>query len=322
MKKKSVIPFLVLFVTCLSFAVEIKTSVLMSPVEAFVGDEIILNCTFSSSVEIPLIQEEYIFNTTFLSDISNDSLSVTKAVLSKKDLNYQLQLQCIPWKSGPITIEAFSLSPYIENLSQPVVLKIPFFEIQSVIAKTGKNQMQKSKAPVVIPGTTWIVYGIVILAFLLVAGLIIVIVKLESVTGFFALISRRFSLSKMYRKLDKGLLHLEQNKDQITDMEFATNLVLLARTYLSLRFSPQFNKVTSVELFPFFDELTGNTTSDTAKYNIEQLSVLFVRCDFLRFAGDAANKAPLTSEEKETLIQKVRNICKYFEKEEEENETE
>jgi hypothetical protein len=320
--KKNSMKFFLLFLTCFSFAVEINTSVVMSPVEAFVGDEIILNCAFSSSVEIPIVQEEYIFNTTFLTDISNDSLSVTKAILSKKDLNYQLQLHCIPWKSGTITIESFSLSPYIETLPKPFIIKIPFFEIQSVIAKTGKNQIQKSKAPVLIPGTTWIVYGFVILAFLLLAGLIVVIVKLEAVTGFFTLISRRFSLSKMYRKLDKGLLHLEQNKEQITDTEFATNIVLLVRTYLAFRFSPQFTKITSMEIISFFDELTGNTTSDTAKDNIEQLSAVFVRCDFLRFAGEASYKAPLTSEEKSTLIEKVRNICKYFEKEEDNNETE
>ena len=132
---------------------------ILIPKKVYIGDTAELRCTFNSpdpflkqltssgTAELPLVsqsaepQEEYV--------IKNISLSPSGIDF------YQLTITFIPWKTGDL------LFPSMEIEGSDIVLEFQPIQIVSLIANesTNTSTIRDTAAPLLLPGTTYKLYG-------------------------------------------------------------------------------------------------------------------------------------------------------------------
>ena len=132
---------------------------ILIPKKVYIGDTAELRCTFNSpdpflkqltssgTAELPLVsqstepQEEYV--------IKNISLSPSGIDF------YQLTITFIPWKTGDL------LFPSMKIEGSDIVLEFQPIQIVSLIANenTNTSTIRDTAAPLLLPGTTYKLYG-------------------------------------------------------------------------------------------------------------------------------------------------------------------
>ena len=132
---------------------------ILIPKKVYIGDTAELRCTFNSpdpflkqltssgTAELPLVsqsiepQEEYV--------IKNSSLSPSGIDF------YQLTITFIPWKTGDL------LFPSMEIVGSDIVLEFQPIQIVSLITNenTNTSTIRDTAAPLLLPGTTYKLYG-------------------------------------------------------------------------------------------------------------------------------------------------------------------
>ena len=140
----------VLFFSCILVCFAESNGILV-PREVFVGD------SAEFSFETGVFSSDSESNTTISvppdeiplsSDATINSITVTR-----KPDSATVTIRFVPWVSGVIKLPSFSVASRI--VTPPPV------RIASIIEKTGKNSLEPPRSPLLIPGTTWLLYGII-----------------------------------------------------------------------------------------------------------------------------------------------------------------
>lgn len=280
-----------------------KTHQVLVPQNVYIGDSAELRVSFSSenahkllkdssSVELPL--------SNFVEDLQFQDYQIEKiTLLSNGQNNYNFVITFIPWKTGNINFPNYNLLP-----EENVILKFETVSISSLL-KDESVGLQEQAAPLLLPGTAYKVYGILILSILVLFVGIRLIVKRDSVSSYL----KRRKLLKKYKKNKKStiknLSKILKNKD-LSDVDFASNIQNAMRNYLEARFDFPFTKTVSSEIKEKY-LFAVESASEQKFCAIECIQKIFCQTDIIRYGQKSfgINKTSFLENEKETLVDQL-----------------
>ncbi len=281
--------------------------IVVLPKDVYVGDQMEIRYTFATSIDLSSnIQLPAQLTTPEMDDLTILSITLSEADSTGSN-GYVLSVQCIPWKSGIIDIP-----PLQEDLA--LEIDVPAISIQSILVHTGNQELRTLKGPILIPGTTWILW-LIVLAIIAVGGSILFLLRQLkkrglTITQFWYLI---FS-SPQYRRTMRTLRRLSKKNNTFDDQNFARTITHCIRSFLTEQFSFDFNAVSSSETVLIFDDLTGYTQDESVLSRIETLEQILVRMDYIRFSGDTTTSGTLMIEERTAIIKAIRETVRFLEK--------
>lgn len=288
---------------------------ILIPKKVYIGDTAELRCTFNSpdpflkqltssgTAELPLVsqstepQEEYV--------IKNISLSPSGIDF------YQLTITFIPWKTGDL------LFPSMEIEGSDIVLEFQPIQIVSLIANESTNTytIRDTAAPLLLPGTTYKLYGTlsVFVIFLLIC--IRIILKRKNILFY---INQKRLLKKYKKNKKQAIRNLYKIADEaeaakIDDQTAAENLQKSLRTYLEIRFDYPFTHTVASEIMQGWQTATGGLLSDTKTEAFGNIAASFIRTDFIRYSKNGK----FEENELINLIEKIISQIQILEQNEE-----
>lgn len=327
MKKSFFITFLFLFSLDFVFAQSYVSQVVL-PKKIYVGDVAEIRVSFSSGIDffadLPATQAERKLSLSNLGfDTDNDDFLLKDAILRRTELNYTLILFVMPWNTGEIKIPSINLTAGIyTDEKMPFVIPIEPFTVSSILTKGVESSMVPPVPPLLIPGTTYFLYGFIILFIVFLIFFFRLLFNWSKLVGKI----KNYKLKKTYiqnKKFTlKQLKKLEKKYSKISDKEFCTELVLIIRNYLKVRYGQSFDSIPTSKLMKEFNKLTADTMSDSAIENVEELISVFYRADYIRFAAGSIDSkrlpvqefsAELQDGEAKKLLNQIRKIINCFE---------
>lgn len=276
---------------------------ILIPKKVYIGDTAELRCTFNSpdpflkqltssgTAELPLVsqstepQEEYA--------IKNISLSPSGIDF------YQLTITFIPWKTGDL------LFPSMEIEGSDIVLEFQPIQIVSLITNenTNTSTIRDTAAPLLLPGTTYKLYGTLsgFVIFLIIC--IRIILKRKNILFY---INQKRLLKKYKKNKKQTIRNLYKIADEaeaakIDDQTAAENLQKNLRTYLEIRFDYPFTHTVASEIMQGWQTATGGLLSDTKTEAFGNIAASFIRTDFIRYSKNGKF-------EENELINLIENI--------------
>lgn len=288
---------------------------ILIPKKVYIGDTAELRCTFNSpdpflkqltssgTAELPLVsqstepQEEYVIKSISLSPSGIDF--------------YQLTITFIPWKTGDL------LFPSMEIEGSDIVLEFQPIQIVSLIANenTNTSTIRDTAAPLLLPGTTYKLYGTlsVFVIFLLIC--IRIILKRKNILFY---INQKRLLKKYKKNKKQTIRNLYKIADEaeaakIDDQTAAENLQKSLRTYLEIRFDYPFTHTVTSEIMQGWQTATGGLLSDTKTEAFGNIAASFIRTDFIRYSKNGK----FEENELINLIEKIISQIQILEQNEE-----
>ena len=288
---------------------------ILIPKKVYIGDTAELRCTFNSpdpflkqltssgTAELPLVsqsaepQEEYVIKSISLSPSGIDF--------------YQLTITFIPWKTGDL------LFPSMEIEGSDIVLEFQPIQIVSLIANenTNTSTIRDTAAPLLLPGTTYKLYGTlsVFVIFLLIC--IRIILKRKNILFY---INQKRLLKKYKKNKKQTIRNLYKIADEaeaakIDDQTAAENLQKSLRTYLEIRFDYPFTHTVASEIMQGWQTATGGLLSDTKTEAFGNIAASFIRTDFIRYSKNGK----FEENELINLIEKIISQIQILEQNEE-----
>ena len=327
MKKSFFITLLFLFSLDFVFAQSYVSQVVL-PKKIYVGDVAEIRVSFSSGIDffadLPATQVERKLNLSSLAiEVDNDDFLLKDAILRRTELNYTLILFVMSWNTGEIKIPSINLTAGIyTNEKMPFVIPIEPFTVSSILTKGVESSMVPPVPPLLIPGTTYFLYGFIILFIVFLIFFFRLLFNWSKLVGKI----KNYKLKKTYiqnKKFTlKQLKKLEKKYSKMSDKEFCTELVLIIRNYLKVRYGQSFDSIPTSKLMKEFNKLTADTMSDSAIENVEELISVFYRADYIRFAAGSIDSkrlpvqefsAELQEGEAKKLLNQIRKIINCFE---------
>lgn len=288
---------------------------ILIPKKVYIGDTAELRCTFNSpdpflkqltssgTAELPLVsqstepQEEYVIKSISLSPSGIDF--------------YQLTITFIPWKTGDL------LFPSMEIEGSDIVLEFQPIQIVSLITNENTNTytIRDTAAPLLLPGTTYKLYGTlsVFVIFLLIC--IRIILKRKNILFY---INQKRLLKKYKKNKKQTIRNLYKIADEaeaakIDDQTAAENLQKSLRTYLEIRFDYPFTHTVASEIMQGWQTATGGLLSDTKTEAFGNIAASFIRTDFIRYSKNGK----FEENELINLIEKIISQIQILEQNEE-----
>ena len=327
MKKSFFIALLFLFSLDFIFAQSYVSQVVL-PKKIYVGDVAEIRVSFSSGIDffadLPATQTERNLNLANLAiDVDNDDFLIKNAILRRMDLTYTLVLFVVPWKTGEIEIPTINLTAGIyTDEKMPFFIPVNSFTVSSILTKGVESSIVPPVPPLLIPGTTYFLYGFIILFIVFLIFFFKLLFNWSKLLGKI----KNYKLKKTYAKNKKltlkQLKKLEKKYLKISDKEFCTELVFIIRQYLNVRYGQSFDSIPTSRLMREFNKLTADTMSETAIENVEELISVFYRADYIRFAAGSIDSkrlpvqefsAELQDGEAKKLVNQIRKIINCFE---------
>ena len=253
-----------------------NTDVTLSPPLIFTGDIAELSYDYKTDAPVTECSE----NAEVLSTDEVSVLSASIVVRSQGNAftgsknRVTVTLQIIPWQSGTVNVKQIPQG-FFKSCPELEAIEIPSFTVQSILEQTGETELKPMKSPLVIPGTTYAVYGAVIFAVILFISLILFAFKFEKVKDFFSAIFYSRFHSKNYRLHLRQINKLRRTLEEGDDKFFAQQIQQILRSYLSGKYGEKFLAMTTKEIIE--DAELKETCVD--------VSELLNKTDAIRFAG-------------------------------------
>ena len=288
---------------------------ILIPKKVYIGDTAELRCTFNSpdpflkqltssgTAELPLVsqlaesQEEYV--------IKNISFSPSGIDF------YQLTITFIPWKTGDL------LFPSMEIEGSDIVLEFQPIQIVSLIANenTNTSTIRDTEAPLLLPGTTYKLYGTLSVFVIFLIICIRIILKRKNILFY---INQKRLLKKYKKNKKQTIRNLYKIADEaeaakIDDQTAAENLQKSLRTYLEIRFDYPFTHTVASEIMQGWQTATGGLLSDTKTEAFGNIAASFIRTDFIRYSKNGK----FEENELINLIEKIISQIQILEQNEE-----
>lgn len=304
-------------------------SQLVFPKRIFVGDTAELRYTFRSPIDFfsgtEAADELPISLAAFPFQIDSREFSVENAVLLHSGDFYIVVITFVPWMTGTIDFPPFDLLSvlYGEKASGvPLVINPQPFEVSSVLPDGEDTQLRASVPPLLIPGTSYIVYAILLFAVML------LVIAVKAAVSYPAIAAgvRNYLTVRKYEKSARYafrcLRRLEKRSGDFSDDEFCVLFKSILRRYLSVRFGCPFETVVSSHVCAVLENASGGFLEGIALEQAEVVERLFRRADYVRFARGSADSrrrpaeefsAALQSGERADFIDKARSVIRVFE---------
>lgn len=287
-----------------SLGLTVDSHQVLVPQNVYIGDTAELRVSFvsekaekllkgQSSVELPL--------SNFTEELNFQEYQIEKInLITSGPNNYTFVITFIPWKTGNIKFPQYALMSE-ENLE----LKFENVSISSLI-KDESVGLQGQNAPLLLPGTVYKIYGILVGVILVLLILIRLIVKRDSVA---ASIKKRKLIKKYKKNKKETLKNLGKllKKNEISDVDFAAEIQRLIRNYLEVRFEVPFTKTVSSEIKEKFNYVES-PISEQKKEAINIIEKIFLDTDIIRYAQNSQglNKTKFLENEKQEMVEIIK----------------
>lgn len=306
-----------------------KPEQLVIPKDAFVGDTVQLQLTFIEQIDLFALgnkaggnQNEKSFSETekIVLDSTIPQLksfteicTVKDFTLSRNGVSYVMLLVFVPWKTGVIKIPSFDLqdsilgSEYLEK--NPEVLQEDIFlisfeniRIESMAENLGEASLRLPGAPIVLPGTHYVLWTFICLLVLLMIFIAVFLVKFQKIVRKINLWRSEFLFIKNKILTKISLRYLL--KEKITDVEFCVQWQKIMRRYLKSRFEVDFSAVAAGRIMNSLNEIASENSSVEIEEALISLVQLFKRTDYIKFARGSIDSRLLPASEHETVLGK------------------
>ena len=297
---------------------------ILVPKKVYIGDTAELRCTFNNGSK--LLKDFTTNGTTELSLVSQsdftstDEYNIKSVTLSPAGVDfYQLTVTFIPWKTGTIQL------PPLEVEGTDITIDFQPVQIVSLISTEGTNAttLRDTAAPLLLPGTTYKLYGSITVLIIILIAAIRIIVKRESLL--FYINQKR--LLKKYKKNKKQTIKLlkqvvaatrttanADKTDTSTDQASAEKIQKILRQYLEVRFDYPFTKAVTSELMQAWQSATGGLLSDEKTEAFGDITAAFIRTDYIRYSSGGSFNEDELNELVESLIARIELLEKEGEK--------
>lgn len=316
----------------------------MVPRDVFIGDSGQIQYSFRSPIDFfsfasPSLINDEVLNLQLAPEdflVDTESCLVKQCSLIRNGINYNLCITIIPWITGEIKFKEFNLTKIcrikpnetqeeieakevVEQGSDfPVMLSS--ITILSLAEKLNEQNLRNPKSPLLMPGTNYIILGILIFLVVMLFVFCLVVVKFQQILRHIHILKASYSSMKnvyMTRNKFRKLM-----KSKVDDQTFAQRWQRIMRLYLRYRFNESFDSVTGKMITAKLDDITGGFLYEMVPEAFDELTSLFVRTDYIRFAygsiDSRTNKAGFGENERQELVERSKAIIDSFEKGEEE----
>lgn len=306
-----------------------STLQVMVPRDVFIGDSGQIQYSFRSPVDFFAFNENSQSSETMeinlqASDFLEDPSSclVSKTTLSRSGVNYNLCITIIPWKTGMIKFRKFNLEKICsrekENTSQDYDVELAPVIILSLAEKLGATTLRPPESPLLLPHTNYYLWFFIIFAVILFSLLCVAAIRLPDIIKKWKQLKVKFGFYKNALRTKRLINNLMRKK--IDDSEFALEWQKIIRSYLEYRFRASFASVTGKNIAAKIERITGGMLDESRETAVEELTALFVRTDYIRFAAGSIDSrlqpASFLEDEKKSSISATHKIIDAFEKEE------
>ena len=310
---------------------------ILLPQEVFVGDKAQLLYIFTSPVDffseektVPKPQSEKEESISLSKEIipSREQFTITSVELKRLGITYTLSVSFIPWKSGEIDFAPFNLYEALQaktnnakSKNTPVyIVDINPLTVSSIAEKKGSTSLRPPVAPLLLPGTTFLLWGFFAVLTIFIFALSFILIK-------FSLLKEIWHKGLEKKELIKNAkltkLKLKKLKNQnCPDSVFAKNLQSILRDYLQFKFGFSFASVTTQRMNGVIQEATGNVQDKEKEEAVFSIISLFSRTEYILFAENsidskqfpkAEHEAAFLSGEKEGTITTALNAIDILE---------
>ncbi len=262
--------------------IKIQSQQILVPKSVYIGDKAELQCSFnySSPVLTTLVQNGVaeLSLEHFTEELNYKDYEIKSVQLSQIGIDfYQLTVVFVPWKTGEIQFPTFAFKDFLVD-----------FEPVSIVSLTEQNSitsMQELTSLLLLPGTTYRLYGLLIFSIIAVILLIRGIIKRKEVMFFIKNLQLKIKYKKNVSVTRKKLLALTTSN--AGSKEIASEIQQIMRNYLEVRFSYPFTKTVTSDFMKGFYAVTAGLLSDKKEEAFENFVSCFIRTDFIRYSSQS-----------------------------------
>ena len=290
--------------------VSIQTQQILIPKKVYIADKAELRCTFTTDTAFvrETTQKNNVTNLSasfFIHPLDSQKYEINSLKLTNSGANtYTLTITFMPWQTGEFIFPDYDLSAALNNEIDQIYLSFNSITINSLAEENNINSLQESISPLLLPGTTYKIYGGIAVLIVLLIFLIRLIVKHKAVEFFFKNKLLQYKYNKNKKLTIKKLEEVRQNNTD-SDKILAASIQRIIREYLETRFGYPFTRTVTSELMNSFYASTQHLLSSVKEDAFIGIAETFIRTDYIRYSDNASFK----NDEKNDLINKLlRNI--------------
>lgn len=262
------------------------------PKAIYIGDKAELRASFTTGTQL---ETGLLSTQSFLQPLDLSLYDINEITLQKSAAdNYTLVINFTPWCTGQISFPDF-------QLQGAGTLHFEGVQIKSLVEQEGATDIRSFSSPLLLPGTTYKIYGGITLFVILLILIIRLIIKRRSVILWFknVKLKRRYARSRRYTV--RALKALAAKSE--VPAQTSTSLQKLMREYLELRLEYPFTKKLTSEMSLAFDHASCGLADEKRQEAFEDIISVFVRTDFIRFSD--AHKARFEEGELSAIIKRL-----------------
>lgn len=264
--------------------ISIQTQQILLPKQVYIGDTAELRCTFNfNSVELQSLTQNGIAELSqnnFLEPLNAIDYQIKNVTLAPTGVDYyQLTISFVPWKTGEIKFPSYNLEGFEVE-----------FEAVNIVSLSEQNSIttiQEASAPLLLPGTTYKLYGLLLVAVAFLILLIRILINHKKVAFYLNNLKLRIKYrknAKTAKKKLKALIVQNSNQDdKQNEKQISSEIQKIMRTYLEVRLAYPFTKVVTSDLMKGFTQATCGFASEEKELAFEDFVAAFIRTDYIRF---------------------------------------
>lgn len=275
--------------------IKIESKQILMPKQVYIGDKAELRVTFPLNSDLAKkLQTKKTLSTEFFDGNLDFNICEIKSITVSPEGQDKafLQIQFTAWKTGLIQLPEYNLSRAlaaensIHNINKDTDLAIHFepVEIVSLIGTEENIPLKAEASPLLIPGTSYIIYVQVISAALIIILAIRMIIKHKAIALF-------FKNQRLLRKYKKNRRSTEKKLEALieknpSDHDFAETIQQIMRNYLEVRLEAPFTHSMTSELGTVFAKATLNLLPQEKEDAFYEIIPVFVRTDYIRYGKE------------------------------------
>ncbi|MDD7269844.1 MAG: hypothetical protein PUH13_08590 [Treponema sp.] len=311
---------LFLLTTAPAFAqLSVSAQQILMPKKVYIGDTAELRCSFNTDLDLfkklPKGSSKELSVTSFTSELNSKEYDIKNIqFITNNTSYYTLVITFVPWKTGNIrfpaydVVSGFCLATDSQNINHSSL--ILSFDDVNIVSLTEQNSIDSPRgalSPLLLPGTTYKIYGIIILLIVLAILTLEAILKHKKIATFI----RTQKLLAKYRKNKKQTLKAlnKLSAEEISDKETAEQLQKCMRNYLKVRFDYPFTNCGASEIMSGFYKATCGLAGEVKENAVGEIAAAFIRTDFIRYSHNSygKTKASFNKDEKNKIIEGLKN---------------
>lgn len=285
-----------------------KSQQILVPMQVFIGDVAELRCTFNSNSSAikKLIEDSKdgfveLKISDFVDSIESSEYDILQIKLEMTGVDfYQLRITFTPWKIGKIQFPSINIAGEILDFS-PV-------QIVSIVEQTNASSLKEGVSPLLLPNTSYKVFGFLIVLLIFVLLMIQVFVKRKKILFFIKNQRIKYRNKKNKTKTLKVLQKIVLKKE-LNDIDFAEKFQQTMREYLQIHFDYPFSNCVTSQMETAFSIISQNILSEEKQENFTKLVSFFIRTDYIRFSG----KGICNLDERQKIVESTEKIIQILE---------